>query len=93
MFAEPKTKDVAERVIAREKSPLSKTVTELVSPGAEYVLERCEVAEAQREVISRLPAEAVATIPRLVHSPTTANALLQLGAALWDGSEFAGKDG
>ena len=93
VFAEPKTKDVAERVIAREKSPLSKTVTELVSPGAEYVLERCEVAEAQREVISRLPAEAVATIPRLVHSPTTANALLQLGAALWDGSEFAGKDG
>lgn len=93
VFAEPKTKDVAQRVLAREKSPLSKTVTNLVSPGAAYVLERCEVAEAQRMVIDRLPAEVIATIPRLVHSPTTTSALLELGVQLWTNDELSNEDG
>ena len=83
VFAEPKTQDVAARVVAREKSPLSKTKTVLLAPGAEYVLERSKVAQNQREVIARLPADAVATIPRLVHSPTTTDALLDLGVTLW----------
>ena len=83
MFAEPKVRDAAERVVARERSPLSKRVTELVTPGAEYVLERHEVARRQREIVDELPADAVATIPRLVHSPTTTGALLELGLMLW----------
>ena len=83
VFAEPKTKDVAERVLAGERCTLSEARSELVGPGAEYVVERCEVAQSQRALISRLPVEAVATIPRLVHSPTTAEALLDIGVSLW----------
>ncbi len=83
VFANAKTKDVAERVIAGESSPLAKRTTELLAPGAEYVLERCAVAIAQRHAIERLPADAVATIPRLVHSPATTGALLALGLELW----------
>ena len=83
VFALDKVRDVAERVIAHEKSPLSKRSTELSSPGAEYVLERHAVARQQRDIVERLPAEAVATVPRFVHSPTTTEALLELGLALW----------
>ena len=83
VFALAKAKDVAQRVLDNEKSPLSKRSTELAGPGAEYVLERHEVARQQRETVDRLPAEAVATVPRFVHSPTTTEALLDLGFRLW----------
>ena len=83
VFANAKVKDVADRVIARDRSPLSNANTEVVAPGAEYVRERHEVAVEQRRVIDQLPAEAIAAIPRLVHSPTTVDALLDLGVALW----------
>lgn len=83
VFAQSKTREVAERVLAREKSPLSKRSTELLGPGAEYVLERHHVAREQREIVDRLPADAVATVPRFVHSPTTTEALLGLGLDLW----------
>ncbi len=83
VFAEDKVRDVAERVLADDKSPLSKRNTEIARPGAEYVLERHEVARRQREIVDGLPGDAIATIPRLVHSPTTTEALLELGLTLW----------
>ncbi len=86
VMAEPKVRDVAERVLGREKSPLSKSNTELAAPGAEYVLERHHVARQQREIVDRLNVNAVATIPRLVHSPTTTDSLAELGLQLWGDS-------
>lgn len=84
VFWEPKVLDVATRVATDTKSPLTSGQTALVAPGAEYVRERCEVAEAQRLVIDSLPAATVATVPRLVHSPTDIDGLLRLGEQLWD---------
>lgn len=86
VFWDPKVHDVATRVLANTKSPLSVAATSLLTPGADYVVERCEVANAQREVLAGLPASVVSTIPRLVHSPTDVDGLLQLGETLWTGS-------
>ncbi len=86
VFASAKVLDVAQRVATNTKSPFSKSKTSLLEPGAEYVLERCEVAALQRSVLDDLPSATVATIPRLVHSPASIDALLQLGLALWRGS-------
>ena len=85
VFANPKVRDTATRVVANTKSPLTAGATELVGPGAEYVLERGEVAEAQREVLASLPASTVATLARLVHSPTDIDGLIALGHTLWNG--------
>ncbi len=83
VFANARVKDVAGRVLANEKSPFSKRSTELAGPGAEYVLERHAVAVQQREIVDRLPADAVATVERYVHSPTSTDTLLDLGLILW----------
>lgn len=85
VFASPKVRDAAERVVSGERSPVSATNTRLLAPGAEYVLERAEVAADQRAVVAGLPAEVVQTIPRLVHSPTDVDSLLRLGRSLWSG--------
>lgn len=86
VFANPKVNDVATRVMNDEKSPFSASKTSLLAPGAEYVIERCEVAMLQRSVLDDLPSNTVATIPRLVHSPASIEALLDLGLALWAGN-------
>lgn len=84
VFWEPKVLDVAQRVATNTSSPLGGAQTALIAPGAEYVIERCEVANVQRAVIDSLPAETVVTIPRLVHSPTDIDGLLRLGEMLWE---------
>ena len=86
VFWNPKVHDVAERVLADRKSPLSASATSLLGPGAEYVVERAEVADAQRKVLADLPASLVTTIPRLVHSPTDVEGLQALGELLWLGA-------
>lgn len=85
VFWDPKVSDVAGRIAAGERSPVSKRATELLGPGAEYVGERCEVAEAQRQAISAIRSSSIATIPRLVHSPTDVDGLAALGEQLWSG--------
>ncbi len=86
VFWDPKVHNVATRVVANTKSPLTVAATSLLAPGAEYVVERCEVANAQRAVLAALPASVISTIPRLVHSPTDVDGLLALGQTLWHGS-------
>lgn len=85
VFWDPKVLDVATRIVNDTKSPLNAAQTHLVSPGAEYVIERCKVASAQRQVIESLPVASVSTIPRLVHSPTDIDGLSWLGEHLWAG--------
>ncbi|MFT7473204.1 MAG: anion-transporting ArsA/GET3 family ATPase [Verrucomicrobiales bacterium] len=86
VFWNPKVHDVAERVLANRKSPISASGTSLLGPGAEYVVERCEVANEQRRVLAKLPASTVTTIPRLVHSPTDVEGLQAIGELLWLGA-------
>ena len=86
LFALAKVLDVAQRVIDDDRSPFSATNTTLFAPGAEYVRERAEVAKAQRALLDRIPSDVVATLPRLVHAPTSVESLLELGQRLW-GSE------
>ncbi len=86
VYAASKVHDVATRVVNDDRSPFSARKSELLSPGAEYVVERCEVAALQRELIEQLPSENVATIARLVHSPANVDALRDLGLALWAGN-------
>ena len=86
LFALAKVLDVAQRVIDDDRSPFSATNTTLLAPGAEYVRERAEVAKAQRALLDRIPSDVVATLPRLVHAPTSVESLLELGQRLW-GSE------
>ncbi len=85
VFWEPKVEDVAHRLVAGDESPLSQRATRLLAPGADYVVERCEVAEAQRVALATITSSTVATIPRLVHSPTDVAGLLALGQQLWAG--------
>jgi|GEM_PF-6039372 len=49
VFWDPKVHDVATRVATDTKSPLTVSGTALLGPGAEYVIERCEVAAAGPE--------------------------------------------
>lgn len=84
IFWEPKVHDVATRVATNESSPLTVSQTALLAPGADYVVERCRVADAQRAVIESLPVQSVATVPRLVHSPTDIDGLRWLGDLLWN---------
>lgn len=85
VFWSSKTLEVAQRIVANERSPLSLRSTTLLVPGAEYVIERCEVAKAQSRVVASLPTSIVATVPRQVHSPANVPDLLQLGELLWSG--------
>ncbi len=85
VFGKPKVLDVATRIVTNSSSPLTAAQTALIAPGADYVRERCEVAQQQRDVLDALPAETVSTIPRLVHSPTDIDGLLWLGEHLWSG--------
>jgi len=85
VFWEPKVADVARRIVTDTKSPLSAGATKLISPGADYVSERCDVAQAQRAAIATIASSTVSTIPRLVHSPTNVEGLLALGEQLWSG--------
>jgi len=90
VFGSEKVLDVARRVARNESSPLSAKNTSLLRPGAEYVLERAEVARDQRALLEGIPAEVVATLPRMVHAPTSVEALLDLGRRLWDGADGEG---
>jgi anion-transporting ArsA/GET3 family ATPase len=85
VFWSPKTLDVAQRIVRDDRSPLSSRSTALLAPGAEYVIERCEVAKAQSRVVESLPKSIVSTVPRRVHSPTNVPDLLELGELLWSG--------
>ncbi len=85
VFADGKVREAAARVLAGERSALSAKNMRLLAPGADYVLERGEVALAQRAIVDGLPGEVVQTIPRLVHSPTDVDSLLRLGRSLWSG--------
>jgi len=84
VFNEAKVLDVAQRVATNTKSPLSAKQTSTLRPGADYVVERCEVAALQRKVLAELPAQTVATIPRMVHSPSDIDGLLAIGELLWN---------
>ena len=86
MFWDPKVHEVSVRVRDGERSALTKSATGLLALGADYVIERCEVAHAQREVLEALPADTIATIERLVNSPADIDALLALGRTLWHGT-------
>lgn len=86
VFWRPKVDDVATRISTGVRSPLSVRATALLAPGAEYVRERCEVANAQAEAIAQIASSTVVTIPRLVHSPTDVEGLLSLGEQLWAGT-------
>lgn len=83
VFWQPKVKDVAERIANDDRSPVSAARTSLLRPGAEYVIERADVAQAQRLVIDELSVETVTTLPRLVHSPTDIAGLREIGELLW----------
>lgn len=83
LFASDKVLQVAERVRRNESSPFSKTNTGLLGPGAEYVFERARVAQVQRELLHDIPADVVVSLPRMVHAPTSVEALLTLGRRLW----------
>ena len=83
LFASDKVLDVAERVSRGQNSPFSKKNTELLGPGAEYVLERAHVAREQRALLNDIPAEVVVSLPRAVHAPTSVEALLAVGRRLW----------
>lgn len=85
VFWEPKVEDVARRLVDGVGSPLSQRMTRLLAPGADYVVERCEVATAQRAAIATIASSSVSTIPRLVHSPSDVDGLLSLGQQLWSG--------
>ena len=85
VFASDKVLDVARRVSTNESSPLSATHTALLQPGADYVVERALVARRQRELLADIPADVVATLPRMVHAPTSIDALAELGRRLWVG--------
>lgn len=85
VFWNSKVSDVAGRIASDERSPVSSRVTELLAPGAEYVAERCEVAETQRRAISAIRSSSIATIPRLVHSPSDIAGLVAIGEQLWSG--------
>lgn len=85
VFGDPKVDDVAQRLVAGDHSPLSQRMTDLLAPGADYVVERCAVARAQRAACETITSSTVATIPRLVHSPTDVEGLLALGQQLWAG--------
>jgi hypothetical protein len=87
VFWSPKTLDVAQRIVANERSPLSSRSTTLLAPGAEYVIERCEVAKVQNQVLEALPTSILATVPRRVHSPANVPDLLELGELLWSASQ------
>ena len=82
-FWDPNVADAAERVRAAERSHFSQANTALLTPGAEYVRERCAVAAAQAEAIARLDGFATLTIPRRVHSPSNVTGLAELGEGLW----------
>lgn len=85
VFWDPKVADVASRIVTDSRSPLGTRATALLAPGAEYVVERCAVADAQRAAVSAITSSTVASIPRLVHSPTDIDGLLALGEQLWAG--------
>jgi anion-transporting ArsA/GET3 family ATPase len=85
VFWDPRVLDVATRIVNGERSPLSARATGLLAPGAEYVIERCGVANAQKTAISAVTSSSVAAVPRLVHSPTDGEGLLALGELLWSG--------
>ncbi len=82
-FWDPGVADAAERVTSGERSHFSQSNTALLTPGAEYVLERCGVAAAQAEAIAQLEGFATLTIPRTVHSPSNVTGLAELGEGLW----------
>lgn len=86
VFMSEKVADVATRVVSDTKSPFSAANTRLLAPGADYVSERCEVAMTQRSILETIPADMVATIPRMVSAPTSVAELLEVGRILW-GSE------
>lgn len=85
VFWNRKVSDVASRIVADDRSPLSAHATTLLGPGAEYVSERCAVAKTQAQAISQITSSTVAMIPRLVHSPTNVAGLAALGEQLWSG--------
>lgn len=93
VFAAPKVIDVTERVLARERLPVTAAAAEILTPGAEYVRERSEVAQAQRALLETIPAETTTTVPRFVLSPTTGIELANLGRRLWFGRDVADRDG
>lgn len=85
VYWEPKVGDVAARILANERSPFSQRATGLLAPGSAYVAERCEVAATQELAISSIRSTTIATVPRLVHSPTDVRELFALGVQLWSG--------
>jgi len=92
VFAVPKVIDATQRVLAGERLPVSAKAAELLGPGAEYVRERSEVAEAQRALLEAIPAETTTTVPRYVLSPTTGIELANLGRRLWFGRDVGDRD-
>ena len=83
IFAENKVLDVSQRVVDNDSSPFSTANTSLLTPGAEYVLERAQVARGQRLLLEQIPAEVVALLERVVDAPTSTVALFALGQRLW----------
>jgi anion-transporting ArsA/GET3 family ATPase len=82
-FWDPTVADSAQRVVGKDRSQFSASATKLLRPGAEYVLERCAVADDQRRAVDQLNQFSTLTIPRTVHSPSTAAGLAALGELLW----------
>ncbi|MGI9606719.1 MAG: ArsA family ATPase [Acidimicrobiales bacterium] len=83
VYWDERVRDAAERVLVGERSPFTKGRTRLLSPGADYVLERTEVADAQSAALAVLDAGSLVTVPRFVHSPVGLDAIGDLADRLW----------